>query len=111
MSFAILGIGTAVPATTIDQVDAADIATNLCCRTAEHRTWLPLMYQQTGIRTRHMAFNSTVVRDLKTGSRDSGSCFLPTGFDDDAGPTTGERMNLYRQEAAALATRAMIAAF
>ncbi len=111
MSFAILGMGTANPRTTIDQVDAADIATNLCCRTAEHRTWLPTMYQQTGIRTRHMLFSSAVVRDLKTGSRDSGSCFLPTGADDDAGPTTGERMELYRQEAAALATQAMSNAF
>ena len=105
-----LGMGTAVPPTTIDQVDAADIAINLCCRTPEHRTWLPLMYQQTGIRTRHMQFNATVVRDLKTGSRDSGSCFLPTGIDEDAGPTTGERMELYRRAAAALAENAMEAA-
>ena len=110
MSLAILGIGTAVPPTTIDQVDAADIAANLCCRTSEHRTWLPLMYQQTGIRTRHMQFDSAVVRDLKTGSRDSGSCFLPTGSDDDAGPTTVERMELYRQAAGALAQQAMNAA-
>ena len=110
MSLAILGMGTAVPPTTIDQMDAADIATNLCCRTPEHRTWLPLMYQQTGIRTRHMLFSTAVVRDLKTGSRDSDSCFLPSGSDDDAGPTTGERMELYRQVAAALATQAMIAA-
>jgi predicted naringenin-chalcone synthase len=110
MSLAILGMGTAVPQTAIDQVDATDIATNLCCRTPEHRTWLPLMYQQTGIRTRRMLFSAEVVRDLKTGSRDSGSCFLPTGSDDDAGPTTGQRMGLYREEAAVLATQAMIAA-
>jgi alpha-pyrone synthase len=106
VSLAILGVGTAVPSTMIDQEEAAAIASSVCCRTPEHRTWLPLMYQQTGIRTRHLHFDSAVVNDIVNGSRHSGSCFLPNGNADDAGPTTGQRMEIYRPEAAALAERA-----
>src|SRR4051794_732624 len=84
MSLALLGLGTAVPPTAIDQATASDIAVSLCCRTPEHRTWLPVMYQQSGIRTRHLQFDEAVVRDIVTGTRHSGSPFLPTGRDDDA---------------------------
>ena len=40
MSLAVLSIGTVVPGTTVGQPDALRVARALCCRTAEHETWL-----------------------------------------------------------------------
>jgi predicted naringenin-chalcone synthase len=110
MSFAILSIGTALPASVISQRDASDIARWVCCRTVEHETWLPTMYDQTGIQTRHMALSADLVRDLIDGTRHSGSVFLPSGRDDDCGPTTAERMEHYARLAPPLALEAARAA-
>jgi predicted naringenin-chalcone synthase len=110
MSFAILSIGTAVPATIVSQREASDIARSLCCRTAEQETWLPAMYDQTGIRTRHLALGAELVRDLTQGTRLSGSVFLPSGADHDCGPTTGQRMEHYTRLAPPLALEATCAA-
>src|SRR5439155_10297843 len=107
MSFAILGLGTAVPATLIDQDDALHIAKSLCCRTAEQVTWLPTMYGHTGIERRHLVLGQDVVRDVIDGTRHSASPFLPTGAPDDCGPTTAERMEHYVTSAGPLALRAV----
>ncbi len=106
MSFAILGLGTAVPPTVIDQREALLIAKSLCCRTDEHATWLPTMYGHTGIEQRHLILGPDVVRDVLNGTAHSGSPFLPTGKPDDRGPTTAERMRHYIAGAAPLALRA-----
>ncbi len=106
MSLAILSIGTALPNTIISQRDASDIARFLCCRTPEQETWLPTMYDQTGIQTRHLALGADVIRDLATGTRASGSVFLPNGRDDDCGPTTAQRMEHYTRLAPPLAVTA-----
>ncbi len=110
MSLAILGQGGAVPETVIDQQDASGIAVALCCRTDEHRTWLPLMYDQTGIRTRRIQYEPALVKDLIEGTRHSGSIFLPTGAADDSGPSTGHRNAIYADTASPLAVRAAKAA-
>jgi predicted naringenin-chalcone synthase len=110
MSFAILGLGTAVPPTSISQTDAINIARAICCRTKEQETWLPLMYDHTGIQFRHLAFGPQVVEDVLNGTTFSQSVFLPTGRDDDHGPTTGQRMRHYIAEAGPLALRAAHAA-
>ena len=86
MSLALAGFGTAVPATRITQAEAMAIARALCCRTDEQATWLPGLYEQSGIDTRHLAFDPAVVRDLLDGTRHSGSPFLPAGAPDDRGP-------------------------
>jgi predicted naringenin-chalcone synthase len=106
MSFAILGLGTSLPATLIDQDAALHIAKSLCCRTAEQVTWLPTMYGHTGIDRRHLVLGQEVVRDVIDGTRHSGSPFLPTGRADDCGPTTAERMKHYVAAAGPLALRA-----
>jgi predicted naringenin-chalcone synthase len=106
MTLAILGIGTAVPDTIISQTDALNIARSLCCRTREHETWLPSMYDGTGIVTRRLCLGDDLVRDVTEGTRHSGSVFLPTGKPDDRGPTTGERMRHFAQAAPPLALRA-----
>jgi predicted naringenin-chalcone synthase len=106
MSFAIRGMGTAVPANTITQDEALGLARVLCCRTPEQNTWVPLMYTQTGISTRHFTLPRAVIDDVLRGTRESASVFLPTGQPDDEGPTTGQRMQVYARDAGPLAVRA-----
>src|SRR5262249_27106042 len=102
--------GTAVPPTAVDQGEAARITANLCCRAPEHRSWLPLLFKQTGILKRHTHFSDAVYRDLAEGTALSGSKFLPTGDADDAGPTTSQRMQAYRDAAEGLSAQAAQAA-
>jgi predicted naringenin-chalcone synthase len=106
MSFAFLGIGTAVPRNTISQQEAAGIARALCARTPEQATWLPAMYAHSGVATRHLTFAPDVVRDVLDGTRHSGSVFLPSGDPEDRGPTTGQRMQHYSADAPPLALAA-----
>jgi predicted naringenin-chalcone synthase len=110
MTLAILGMGTAVPSTTIDQDVGLRLAMTLCCRTPEQATWVPGMYQQTGIDKRHLCLGQDLVRDVLEGTRRSGSVFLPEGPEDDHGPTTGERLAVYRRESVPLALAAARAA-
>ncbi|HTU21453.1 MAG TPA: type III polyketide synthase [Gemmataceae bacterium] len=105
MSLAIVGMGTAVPSTEISQEDSAGIARRLCCRTPEQQTWLPLMYENTGIQTRHMAVDVQVLEDLLQNTTYSHSPFLPSGRGDDRGPTTGERLRYYADHAGVLAVQ------
>jgi alpha-pyrone synthase len=106
MNLAILGMGTAVPSTAFDQVEGLKIARSLCCGTEEQATWLPTMYQGTGINKRHIVLPRPLVDDLLQGTRRSESIFLPSGEPEDRGPTTAERMQVYIKEAAPLAARA-----
>lgn len=110
MSFALLGIGTALPATVYDQAEGLVLAKSLCCRTNEQMTWLPTMYQGTGIRKRHMVLPRALVDDVIAGTTDSGSVYLPTGAPEDCGPTTAQRMRVYSEEAGRLACAATAAA-
>jgi predicted naringenin-chalcone synthase len=110
MSFHILGQGGAVPETAIDQSEAAGIAVALCCRTQEQRTWLPLMYEHSGIQTRNIQYRGQLVRDLINGTRSGESIFFPTGDPDDRGPTTGQRNAVYTRKAGPLVLQAAQAA-
>ncbi len=106
MALAILGLGTAVPANRVPQEDAKRLASFLCCRTPEQRTWLPAMYDGTGIRHRYQCVGGTLLDDVFGGTRHSGSIFLPSGEPDDEGPTTGQRLDMYRKEAPVIALAA-----
>jgi len=106
MGFTILGIGTAVPPTTIDQITGLRVAESLCRPTEERATWLPGIYGQSGIRTRHMMMAGEVVQDMLGKTCHSQSIFLPTGEPGDPGPTTAERMLYYVEHASPLATEA-----
>jgi predicted naringenin-chalcone synthase len=110
MSFSILAVGTAVPATRMTQAEAGRIARALCCRTPEHESWLPVLYGNTGIEQRFLSMGRAVVTDVLHGTRHSGSVFLPTGKTDDRGPTTGQRMEHYADYAGPLALEAARAA-
>lgn len=106
MSFAILGMGTAVPATAMTQAEAYQVARALCCRTKEEETWLPLVYCHTGIERRYSSIGPEVVQDVLQGTRFSRSIFLPTGQPGDRGPTTGQRMRHYAEQSVPLALQA-----
>jgi predicted naringenin-chalcone synthase len=106
MSLAILGLGTALPPTRVDQAEAVAIAKAVCSRTEQQAGLLPVFYRLTGIETRHLALDPQVVRDTLDGTCDSGSVFLPTGADDDHGPTTRQRMEHYVRHAGPLALTA-----
>jgi len=110
MSFAIRGMGTAVPPTIMTQVEAEIVARELCCRTPEQSTWLPTMYRQTGIEKRYVVMGEQALRDVLNHTSYSESVFLPRYTEDDRGPTTGQRMAMYVAEAGPLALRAAAAA-
>jgi alpha-pyrone synthase len=106
MSFVILGMGTALPSTSLTQDEAVRVAERLCCRDAEQAALLPPLYRQTGIAQRHLAFGRDVVHDILQGTRFSGSVFLPRDQADDRGPTTAQRMDHYVRQAGPLALQA-----
>jgi predicted naringenin-chalcone synthase len=109
MSFAILGLGTALPPTRLPQADAERVARAMCCSTPEHAELVAALYRQTGIASRHVLFGEDVVRDVLDGTRHTGSPYLPNG-PDYPGPTTHQRMQTYGEHALPLALRAAEAA-
>lgn len=106
MSFAILGLGTALPSHEITQSRAAEVAKVICCRTDDQATMMPNLYQHACIDTRHFVIGDEVMQDVLNGTKLSQSVFLPTGEEGDRGPGTGERMRYYLEEARPLAVRA-----
>jgi predicted naringenin-chalcone synthase len=102
MSFAIHGLGTALPPTTIPQDQAVQIAQRVNARTEKQADLLPVLHRLSGIETRHVVFQHDVVRAVLKGDAAANSVFLPKG-PDDHGPTTGQRMSFYNQEAGKLA--------
>ena len=77
MSFAILGVGTALPANRVDQASAAHMARIICSRTAEEATMLGHLFEHAGIDTRHIVVERHVTDDLSNGTEHSRSVFLP----------------------------------
>ena len=103
----IRGIGIALPEQSIEQAEAAELAKAFSGVSAEAAGALPALYQRTRIRRRGSVLLDGPQR-ADGGSRQS--FFPPPIVPQDRGPTTGERMRRYRQEAAPLAIRAMRAA-
>jgi predicted naringenin-chalcone synthase len=106
MSLVIRAIGTAVPLNFSNQAEAVEVAKILCCRDKDQAEILPSLYRHSGINKRHMVFAAQVVEDVLHGTSQSASVFLPTGEADDRGPTTGQRMRCYIEEALPLAVTA-----
>lgn len=107
MSMAILGIGTAVPATEISREQALAIAQRICPTPHLHERLADLS-AHSGIERRFSVLGEDVVRDVLTGTRESGSVFVPDGRG--LGPTTGQRMRIYKEQAPRLALSASQAA-
>jgi predicted naringenin-chalcone synthase len=110
MSFAILGLGTALPPHAIDQHRAVAVARAISCGTDDQVAVLPSLYRQSGIEARHMVFGRDVLDDVLQGTAKTGSVFLPSGRQDDRGPTTRQRMDSYAREAPPLALAAALGA-
>src|SRR5262249_732700 len=104
MSFAILGLGTAVPATRVDQEEAVAAARVICRPDEEQAKLLPFFYRLTGIETRHMVVAPDVLGDVLGGTRRTGSVFLPGAAE--GGPPTRQRLEHYAQHAGPLALAA-----
>ena len=105
MPLAILGLGTAVPDALITQAEAQLVAEVLCCQTVEQATFVPAIYNGSGITNRYMSLGRAVVEDLLNGTEVSGSPFIMTGVPGERGPTTSQRMRIYESEAPVLALR------
>jgi predicted naringenin-chalcone synthase len=106
MSFAILGLGTAVPPNAVDAAEAVQIARTVSSRTPAQAAWVSLVHGQCGISTRYMSYSRELVEDVLHGTRNSKSVFLPDLSSDDHGPSTGQRMRHYAEHAAPLAVAA-----
>jgi predicted naringenin-chalcone synthase len=106
MSFTIVGMGTAVPPNAINAEEAVRIARTVCCRTDAQAAWVDLIYSQSGIATRHLSFPRELVNDVLHGTHTSHSVFLPKQSGDGLGPTTGQRMSHYTEQAGPLAVSA-----
>lgn len=106
MSFAILGLGVAVPPHRVTQEQALEVALKICRPGRGQQAVLSTLYRQSGISTRHFVVRAEEIADIVEGTDCSGSIFLPNGRPDDRGPTTGQRMQRYAAEAPELAYRA-----
>ena len=106
MGFAILGMGTAVPPTQLEQAQAEAVAHTICCRDDVQKQILSVLYRHSGIASRHVVFSPAVVRDVLEGTEVSGSPFLPAVAAARFGPTTQQRMEQYAAAALPLAERA-----
>jgi predicted naringenin-chalcone synthase len=105
MTLAILGLGTALPTFTIRQDQAAGVAQVLCLDPRQAPV-VPVLYRHTEIEERHMVLSDQILNDILNGTRESNSVFLPSGADNDPGPTTQQRMEHYVAEAGPLAVTA-----
>ncbi len=106
MSFAILGLGTALPPHAIPQALSAEVARVICCRNEDQGSHLINLYRHTGIETRHLIFGHDFMQDVLNGTRKTQNGFLPTGREGDLGPPTSQRMQVYAEEALPLALQA-----
>ncbi len=110
MSFAIHGLGIAHPPDAVTAEDGLGLARVLAGPDVRTSTWLGPIYANSGIARRFQVIGGPVVGDVLNGTTDSGSPFLPSAENEGVGPTTGERMEIYAQEAGPLALRASASA-
>lgn len=106
MSFAIRGLGTAHPPDAVTPEHGLGIARFLAGPDVRTSTWLIPVYANSGIARRYQVIGGPVVNDILNGTRNSGSPFLPTEANESIGPTTGERLRIYAEEAGPMALRA-----
>lgn len=99
MGLNILGIGTAVPAHSIGQQEAAELAKEFCCRTDEETQLLPLLYRKTRVKRRGSVL-------LEKNADATVQSFFPPAEESAHGPTTQQRMERYAREAVPLAVEA-----
>ncbi|HEV2971638.1 MAG TPA: type III polyketide synthase [Pirellulales bacterium] len=105
MTLAILGIGTAEPAYSIAQTEAADLANTFCLATPEQAHTLQALYRRTRIERR-----GSVLLEQPDGALPRQTFMAPAVSEEDLGPTTAARMERFSEEAPPLALAAARAA-
>jgi prepilin-type processing-associated H-X9-DG protein len=98
------GIGTAVPAGTLRQDDAARIARETCAYSAREAKWSDRIYERVRVHER-----GCTLLDGNDSAEDFTRFPVATG-ETDGGPGTGERLGWYTQPAAQLASESARAA-
>src|SRR5437762_10370249 len=101
MSLAILGLGTTLPRYPFTQKDAAEVIRSFFCETDEQRRLLPILFRRAGVRQRH-----SVLAERPPEDGPIQSFYPPASGPEDRGPTTAQRMEIYRKESAPLALQA-----
>jgi predicted naringenin-chalcone synthase len=101
MSLAILGLGTALPHRPVSQEDTAAIISSFFCETDEQRRLLPTLFRRAGVRQRHSVLAERLPHDGPIQT-----FYPPATGPSDQGPTTAQRMEIYRKESAPLALQA-----
>lgn len=100
MSLEILGIGTATPAHSVSQAEAAAWAKRLCCRTPKEEHFLDNLYGRTKIQKR-----GSVLLTAENGDPPQQSFYSFSG-EGRKGPDTQARMERYALESVPLAAQA-----
>jgi prepilin-type processing-associated H-X9-DG protein len=103
MNLAIVGMGTAVPATRLNLDEATRAAQAVCARNDHQARLLAAYFRLTEIETRHLAIAPEIIRDIIDGTNHTNHYFLPKPTEDDHGPTTRQRMDHYAENAPPLA--------
>src|SRR6266849_1163238 len=121
MSLAILGLGTALPRYPFTQKEAANVISSFFCQTDEQRRMLPILFRKAGVRQRHSVLAdrppppSPCPLSPQSGGRGDGgevgggsiqTFYKPATGPTDRGPTTRQRMDVYRKESIPLAFQA-----
>ncbi len=101
MTLALLGIGTAEPAYSIAQQEAAELASTFSQSTPQEAQTLQALYRRTRIDRR-----GSVLLEQPEGSSPRQTFMPPAASEDDLGPTTGARMERFAEEAPPLALAA-----
>lgn len=109
MSFAIRGLGTALPPESLSQAESTAAATYVCAENEEQAQMLESLYRHTEIESRHVVFRAREVCAVVNGVGTSNSAFIPDSKKD-RGPTTAVRMERYQKEALPLAIESSRAA-
>ncbi|HEY2149035.1 MAG TPA: type III polyketide synthase [Pirellulales bacterium] len=101
MTLTLLGIGTAEPAYSIAQQEAAELASTFSQSTPQEAQTLQALYRRTRIDRR-----GSVLLEQPEGSSPRQTFMPPAASEDDLGPTTGARMERFAEEAPPLALAA-----
>jgi predicted naringenin-chalcone synthase len=101
MSFAIRGLGTALPRYALTQDETAAAIKTFFCQTEEQAQLLPVLFRRAGVKSRY----SVLIKGLP-GESNWQTFYPPSTGPDDRGPKTSERMDAYRNEAPLLAFQA-----
>jgi len=105
MTAYLCSIGTALPAYSIEQSDAARVAQDLGI-THRWRKALPALYQKSGVRRR----GSVLLHAPTSENAPCQSFYQPTSPNSSRGPSTSDRMQAYSQHAGPLLEKACLTA-